>query len=109
VQSWSEVERGRSLFESLLVFENYPLDAAALKENLSLHLEDVRSFDRTNYPLTIVAIPAAELCLQALYDRERFTLDSIERLLGHLRTLLESIAARPSQRLAELQVLTPRE
>ena len=109
VQSWSEVGRGRPLFESLLVFENYPLDAAALKENLSLHLEDVRSFDRTNYPLTVVAIPAKELKLQALYDRQRFTDHSIERLLGHLHTLLESIAARPSQTLVELQLLTPRE
>jgi amino acid adenylation domain-containing protein/non-ribosomal peptide synthase protein (TIGR01720 family) len=112
VQSWSEVGRGRPLFESLLVFENYPLDAAALKENLSLHLKDVRSFDRTNYPLTVVAIPAEELFLQALYDRRRFTDDSIERLLGHLRTLLEGIAAQTSaasQTLAELQLLTSRE
>jgi amino acid adenylation domain-containing protein/non-ribosomal peptide synthase protein (TIGR01720 family) len=109
VQRWSEVGGGRPLFESLLVFENYPLDAAALKENLSLHLTDVRSFDRTNYPLTVVAIPAEELSLQALYDRRRFTDDSIERLLGHLRTLLESMAARPSQTLAELQLLTRRE
>lgn len=112
VQSWSEVGRGRPLFESLLVFENYPLDAAALKENLSLHLKDVRSFDRTNYPLTVVAIPAEELFLQALYDRRRFTDDSIERLLGHLRTLLESIAAQTSaasETLAELQLLTSRE
>src|SRR6185503_2611930 len=66
VQSWSEVGRGRPLFESLLVFENYPLDKDALKQNLSLELKDVRSFDRTNYPLTVVAIPAEELCLQAL-------------------------------------------
>jgi amino acid adenylation domain-containing protein/non-ribosomal peptide synthase protein (TIGR01720 family) len=112
VQSWSEVGRGRPLFESLLVFENYPLDAAALKENLSLHLKDVRSFDRTNYPLTVVAIPAEELFLQALYDRRRFTANSIERLLGHLRTLLESIAAQTSaasQTLAELQLLPSRE
>src|SRR5829696_1421980 len=112
VQSWSEVGRGRPLFESLLVFENYPLDAAALKENLSLHLKDVRSFDRTNYPLTVVAIPAEELFLQALYDRRRFTDNSIERLLGHLRTLLESIAAQtsaPSQTLAELELLTSRD
>ena len=112
VQSWSEVGRGRPLFESLLVFENYPLDAAELKENLSLHLKDVRSFDRTNYPLTVVVIPAEELFLQALYDRRRFTDDSIERLLGHLRTLLESIAAQTStasQTLAELQLLTSRE
>jgi non-ribosomal peptide synthetase component F len=28
VQGWSEVERGRSLFESLLVFENYPVDTS---------------------------------------------------------------------------------
>ena len=112
VQGWSEVGRSRPLFESLLVFENYPLDAAALEENLSLHLEDVRSFDRTNYPLTVVAIPAEELFLQALYDRRRFTDDSIERLLGHLRTLLESIAAQTSassQTLAELELLTRRE
>jgi len=112
VQGWSEVGRNQPLFESLLVFENYPLDAGALEENLSLQLEDVRSFDRTNYPLTVVAIPAEELFLQALYDRLRFTDDSIERLLGHLRTLLESIAAQtsaPSQTLAELQLLTRRE
>ncbi|HEY3581865.1 MAG TPA: amino acid adenylation domain-containing protein [Pyrinomonadaceae bacterium] len=109
VQRWSDVERGRPLFKSLLVFENYPLDAAALKENLSLQLDEVRSFDRTNYPLTVVAIPATELCLQALYDQGRFTNDSIERLLGHLRTLLESIAARPFQTLAELQLLTSSE
>src|SRR5262249_12956906 len=40
------------------------------------------------------------------------TPDSIERLLDHLRTLLESIAAQTSassQTLAELQLLTPRE
>ncbi len=109
VQSWSEVGRGRPLFESLLVFENYPLDKDALKENLSLELEDVRSFDRTNYPLTVVAIPAEELCLQALYDRRRFTDDSIQRLLGHLQTLIESIAARPSQPVGGLRLLTPRE
>lgn len=109
VQRWSEVGRGRQLFDSLLVFENYPLDAAALKENLSLEIQDVQSFDRTNYPLTIVAIPATEISLQALYDRGRFTAASIERLLGHLRTILESIAEHPSQRLAEVQLLTPRE
>jgi amino acid adenylation domain-containing protein/non-ribosomal peptide synthase protein (TIGR01720 family) len=109
VQGWSEVGRGQPLFESLLVFENYPLDADALTENLSLNLSDVRSFDRTNYPLTVVAIPAQGLSLQALYDRRRFADDSIERLLGHLQTLLESMAARPSQTVEELQLLTRRE
>ena len=32
VQGWSEVERGTSLFESILVFENYPVDSLLQKQ-----------------------------------------------------------------------------
>jgi amino acid adenylation domain-containing protein/non-ribosomal peptide synthase protein (TIGR01720 family) len=106
VQSWSEAPRGEPLFESLLVFENYPLDADALKENLSLKLNDIRSFDRTNYPLTIVAIPLETLSLQALYDRQAFADDAIERMLGHLQMLLEEMAHDSSRKLADLSLLT---
>ena len=27
IQSWSEVPRGQALFETILVFENYPVDS----------------------------------------------------------------------------------
>ncbi len=109
VQRWSETPRDAALFQSLFVFENYPLDADAVTENFSLKLSEVRSFDRTNYPLTIVALPGRELVLQALYDRQRFDDDAIERLLSHLETLLGNFIIAPHPSLDTIELLTERE
>lgn len=109
VQRWSDAPRDTALFESLFVFENYPLDADAVTENLSLNLSEVRSFDRSNYPLTIVALPGRELILQALYDSRRFDDEAIERLLSHLETLLGNFILEPHAALDTIELLTERE
>ena len=106
VQRWSEAPRDAALFESLFVFENYPIDAHAIAESFSLKLSAARSFDRTNYPLTIVALPGRELQLQALYDDQRFAGEAIERVLSQLQTLLENFLQDPQQRLSDIQLLT---
>ena len=54
VQRWSELPAGQPLFESILVFENYPVEASLLRRSRDLQIEDVRSFEQTNYPLTVV-------------------------------------------------------
>lgn len=109
IQRWSEAPRDTALFESLLVFENYPLDADAVTENFSLKLSEVRSFDRTNYPLTIVALPGRELVLQALYDSQRFDDEAVGRLLSHLETLLENFILEPHPSLETVELLTESE
>ena len=43
VQRWSEVPAGTPLFESLVVFENYPVDAALSASLPSLEVRDVRA------------------------------------------------------------------
>jgi amino acid adenylation domain-containing protein/non-ribosomal peptide synthase protein (TIGR01720 family) len=109
VQAASEVPRGRPLFESLLVFENYPVDARALGGGAGLKASDVRWFDQTNYPLTLVAVPSEELSLELLYDGRRFTGDVVERMLGHLQTILDSFAADPSRPLSRVPLVTEAE
>ena len=109
VQAWSEAPRGRPLFESLLVFENYPVDARALGRGAGLEASDVRWFDQTNYPLTLVAVPGQELTLELLYDGRRFNGDVIERMLGHLQTILDSFTADPSRPLSRVPLVTPAE
>ncbi|MGA9994161.1 MAG: amino acid adenylation domain-containing protein, partial [Pyrinomonadaceae bacterium] len=106
VQGWSDVPREQALFESLLVFENYPVDAALLQRNGQLKLSDIQSFERTNYPLTIAALPGTELLLQALYVNDRFDDATIERLLGHLKNLLLDITTNPDQSLADVQLFS---
>jgi hypothetical protein len=43
VQGWSEVPRSLPLFESLVVFENYPSDASLQEKIHNLKVENIRS------------------------------------------------------------------
>ena len=106
VQEWSDVPRGLPLFESILVFENYPVDASLRKQTGSLTVEEVRSIEQTNYPITVVSGAGERLPLKIAYDRRRFDADAIRRMLGHLETLLEGIAAAPDRPIATLPLLT---
>ncbi len=108
VQGWSAVPRGVPLFESIVVFENYPV-ASSMQENgqrPSLTIQDVWAQEQSNYPLALATGPGSPLLLQLNYDRGRFDATTIERMLGHLRTLLEGIVADPRQRLDALPLLT---
>jgi amino acid adenylation domain-containing protein len=119
IQGWSEVTRNLPLFESIIVFENYPVTEIPLSEtDFNLEIQFSHSFDRTNYPLTLGVTPGKELLLEIAYEksdqrklalRDRFNDDTITRMLGHLSTLLESIAVNPQQKLSELSLLTAAE
>src|SRR5262249_31093073 len=91
VQAWSEVPRGRALFESILAFENYPLDDSFRQAGAApggLRIEEVRGVEQPHYPLHLVAAPGESLRLGLGYDRARFDPVAIGRLLSHLETLL---------------------
>lgn len=110
IQGWSEVNRGLPLFESILVFENYPVDISLSEPGLDLAIKNFRSIEQTNYPLTLSVIPGKELLLTIAYNEgERFAAATIERMLGHLATLLNTMVANPQQRLKELSLLTAAE
>jgi amino acid adenylation domain-containing protein/non-ribosomal peptide synthase protein (TIGR01720 family) len=109
VQEWSEVPRGSALFESIFVFENYPVDSAILEGNRHLEVAGFRSVEQTNYPLTVAALPGAELALHVGYKTERFDATTVRLILRHLETLLEGITARPQQKVSELSLLNAAE
>ncbi|MCY1078492.1 non-ribosomal peptide synthase/polyketide synthase [Archangium lansingense] len=109
LQGWSEVPRGTPLFESLLVFENYPVDAALARGVAGLELGDFRPFERTHYPLTAVAVPGRELRLKLLHRSERVSADTAARLLEHWRALLDGMVSASVQRLGDVPLLSAAE
>ncbi len=109
VQEWSDVPRGRALFESIFVLENYPVDASLAARRDGPEISGLRSIEQTNYPLTIAAEPGARLSLHAGYKTDRFDTAAVCRMLHHLETLLEGMIADPLQRLSELSLLTAAE
>ncbi|HEY0606234.1 MAG TPA: amino acid adenylation domain-containing protein, partial [Herpetosiphonaceae bacterium] len=109
-QGWSEIPRGQSLFDSLVIFENYPIqDAVVARREASLRMEHARGVEQSNYPLNIAVVPSAELEVLISYNSARFDDAAITRMLGHLHTLLSSMAVDPGQRLADLSLLTAAE
>ncbi|MBZ4417373.1 amino acid adenylation domain-containing protein [Myxococcus sp. RHSTA-1-4] len=109
-QGLGQVPRGQPLFHSVVSIQaavDLRFDPLAGGKVL---LEDFAYADpRTGHPLTFVANMGAELELQLVYDADRFTADVIERMLGHVRTLLEGMVAGPRQPLRELPLVTPEE
>jgi amino acid adenylation domain-containing protein/non-ribosomal peptide synthase protein (TIGR01720 family) len=106
VQGWSNVPRGQPLFESLLIFENYPLDASLASQSGRLTVDEVEALEQTSYPLTIMVIPGAELRFRVGYDTRRFVEETIVRLLGHIRNVLEAFSTDPECRLADIPVMS---
>ena len=106
VQGWSELPRGSSLFESLLVFENYPINQALSGKVNGLTIEAVSVIDQTNYPLTVSAFPGTELRLEITYAADRFEAETIKQMLKHLQRLLAAFVEQPQTRLSELSLLS---
>jgi amino acid adenylation domain-containing protein/non-ribosomal peptide synthase protein (TIGR01720 family) len=109
IQGWSDVPRQTPLFESLLVYENYPVDTSLEAPQTSFSISDVRSTELTNYPLVLVAGAGATLFLSLVYDQNRFAVETVTRVLTHLESLLENIAAHPHERVDAVTMLTHEE
>ncbi|MGV9360692.1 amino acid adenylation domain-containing protein, partial [Amycolatopsis sp. NPDC003731] len=103
VQAWSGVEGGRNLFDSLVVFENYPVTADDVAGH-GVRLRELQAMETTNYPLTVVAAPGPRLSLGLGYDTALFDEATVERLARQLEHLLDAIAEDPARPLRDFDV-----
>jgi amino acid adenylation domain-containing protein len=109
IQGWSDIDRGQQLFESILGFENYPVDEALSNHPCGLEIADVCFSEKTNFPLNLAVLPGKELSLDLMYNSRRFDEATILRLGGHFETLLRSFVANPEQRLCAVPLVTETE
>ena len=106
IQRWSDAPTGHPLFESIVVFENYP---AATPLDLGFQIEDIRYLEQSNYPLALLVVPGEALELWLLYDSGRFEAGAIAHLHEHLELLLTAFVNQPHAKLGDLPRLTPAE
>jgi non-ribosomal peptide synthetase component F len=81
------------LFDTLFVFENYPIDTAALSGVHELAITDVTAREYNHYPLSVQARPGRELGLRVEYDTDVFDTAGIEALIRRLGRVLEAVTA----------------
>ncbi len=109
VQKWSEIPAGTPMFSSILMFENYELEARLKQQGGEWAHRGVRLYEQTGYPITLTVYSGTQLCAQIEFDRTRFAPATIARMLNHIKTLLEGMLARPTQRLRDLPMLASEE
>jgi amino acid adenylation domain-containing protein len=109
VQGWSDVPRGMPLFESIIMFDYVHLNSRLREQGKSWENREFHLVEKTGFPLTLYGYGEANLLLRISYDKRRFDDSSIERMLGHIKTLLEGIAESFDRSLATLPILTKTE
>ncbi|ULN48154.1 amino acid adenylation domain-containing protein [Mycolicibacterium goodii] len=97
------------LFDTLFVYENYPIDADALLSVQDLAVTDFASREYNHYPLSMVATPGHEVVLRVEFDTEIFDAADIETLVDRLRRVLEAMATDPGRRLSAIDLLDAEE
>lgn len=113
IQKSSAVAPGLSLFDTLVVFANYPIDAAlnvntdeSQQEHLTIS-ETASLGGQTNYLLTLGVGLQEQLAIKCGYSASSFASVTISRLLGHLKQILLKMPRTPL--IGEIDILTESE
>jgi amino acid adenylation domain-containing protein len=106
-QTCSEVARGCALFETFLMFEDQDLgDALRAAGGGEWQGTAIALHEQPSLPLSVLAVRSqAGLELRLLFDKKRFTDESVARVGASFVTAVEQLGGDPERRLSELDVL----
>src|SRR5262249_50048037 len=95
------------LFDTAMVFENYPLNPRNLPmPDTDLRITAITGRDATHYPLTLIACLTPHLRLHLDYRDDLFDRASIHTLASRFIRLLTILASAPEQSVGGIDVLT---
>ncbi|MEO1626165.1 MAG: amino acid adenylation domain-containing protein, partial [Bacteroidota bacterium] len=79
------------LFDSILVFENYPVEEAA-KASTSLQIERIEAEEQNNYALTLTVVAEEELLIRFSYNNAVLDERYVKTMMAQLRQVLSEIS-----------------
>ncbi|MBB0242683.1 amino acid adenylation domain-containing protein [Streptomyces alkaliphilus] len=94
------------LFDTLVVFENYPLDPDTMDlPGTGLRLTGASSEETGHYPLTVVGVPGEELEVRLHYREDLVSAVEVASVAEQLRTLADRLGANPDTVLSTMDLL----
>ena len=102
IHSQSEITARTPLFDTVVVFENYPDPAAGGNADAVTQVGEVHYETRTNYAVTLIVHTGAEMRLQAIFDAGQFAADEAEAIVAYLATVLGRLVRFPDAAVAEI-------
>lgn len=106
IQRWAG-RNGAALFDTLIVFENYPVDEAwARKDDAALRFSDVRNVDATDFAVTLAAHAGERLSIDYGFDRTRVLDERVQALHRAFARCIEAFVADPQATLGSVSIAT---
>ena len=107
---WSGMPRTAPLFDSMLVYENYPNDPLGMSGEGALRIREASLKEAGNFALTLfVSQHGDRMSLRFSYHWERFSAASADRLVAGLEALVLAVLEEPETRLGDIPLLRPQE
>src|SRR5256714_5785861 len=103
IQGLSELGAGQPLFQSILAFENYPIEQTLQQvqhSDLLLRFMDEEMPQRTNYPLSAVALPGEQIGLLLSYQEQALEAELVSSMLDLWQQVLQTLVQQPEHPLA---------
>ncbi|MWC28632.1 non-ribosomal peptide synthetase [Paenibacillus sp. MMS18-CY102] len=108
IASWGNAGGANELFETVVVLDNYPLDALAMQGG-NLAATGYQMSESTHYKLTLGIRTSGEWMVEFDYDAASLSAGEIKRMAGHYLHLLDQVVRQPLQHVSELDLVTPEE
>ncbi|MDZ8084256.1 MAG: condensation domain-containing protein [Nostoc sp. DedQUE12b] len=106
IHRWSEVPQKLTLFESIVVIENFPVSEFIRDWKGNIEFQHTGLYYRNNYPLNLVVYPNKELLIAISYDSIRFDTDTITGILEDIEILLQELMTNSNIQIKYLPFLT---
>ncbi|MGO4295023.1 amino acid adenylation domain-containing protein [Chitinophaga sp. RAB17] len=107
IQTWTGVNG--DLFDSLLIFENYPVSEVIAGKQWKLKLSNLALKEQTNYPLNISISSSRETNITFSYNKDLLDAGYITRLAGHFKEVLQQLVNPEKIRLGDIDLLSSAE
>ncbi|WP_229695050.1 non-ribosomal peptide synthetase [Streptomyces lacrimifluminis] len=94
------------LFDTLVVFENYPAATDLADPTGTLRLTGHEFHDAVHYPLALIVKPGRRLDLRLKHHAQRLDAEAVRRIADRLSRVLHALAADPGQSVADVDLLS---
>ena len=109
IQACSPLKGSQPLSEIYFSYDYQSLDEAMAPYKKTMACTDIALLERTPAGIFLTAQGTDDLKISIEYDQRKFTSDTVQQILGHFQTCLNSAADTPDGRLTDLPVLSPKE
>src|SRR4029077_16759591 len=99
IREWSDMPPAQPLYDSILVYENYPISGPGGGADAAAPVHEVADVlvvgSRTQYAATLLVHPVPGLNVRLVFDAHRLAAEDAPRILEDLRSVMVLLTAAP--------------